>query len=296
MKSLFLILCSCVCLWRFAIAQADSLNSEIQKVLGASNKSFNDFALITLTTKLPALPAPRVDSPNQRMAQLRNVLCKRISGVKWKIDVSNKNESLNTLSILCRLRTWLLRETGYTNTVLASYIEENVAMAVLSALETGGLSVAEAKKLSAELMPRTSTNVILLAVQSSVAGSDAITRFKRAIAMNETGSLLGLADDLSKERAELPDGRLSSLLTDVRPASLVLNAAETALTSYLTVCLIDYASKGGDIHLEDKAFRADLAQRMPEIIGIIEPVSRIKLEASMFAAVIENAREWTSKH
>lgn len=296
MKVLFLILGSGVCFARFAMAQTDSLNNEVQKALNASSKAFNDFALIALSTKLPALPAPGVDSPNQGMAQFRNVLCKRISGVQWKIDVSHKDESLNTLSILCRLRAWLLRETGYTNTVLASYIEENVAMAVLSALETGGISVPEAKKLSAELQPRISTNAILQAVESSVAGSDAIARFKHAVAMNEPGSLLSLADDLSKERDELPDGRFNSLLADVHPASFVLNAAETALTSYLATCLIDYASKGGDIHLEDKAFRSDLAQRMPEIIGVIEPVSRIKLKASMFAAVLENVREWTSKH
>ncbi len=262
----------------------------------AAAKPFPEFARITKATVLHELPPPGFEKSSVLMTSIRNLLWERISTLDLTVTESNKQEQLANLTALCELRAWLLKHSSYSNLVLAAFVDESVSIATLAALSQGIISADEAGGICSPLAPRIPAKLIYDIVRRYVPNSRSLEQFSRTPPQDRAGSLIDLAEELSNERNELLDTRPIMLMSSIRPASLMLYAAEASGTSHMATELVAYASKGGNLNADAVAFRADVSKRSPDIIGKVDPGSLVKLDAAMFAALMENVREWTSKH
>jgi len=292
MKHFFLItwMASLLC----SGAEINVTTELVRPIIEASDRSFPDFVKASIAVEIPALPLPNTGGDASPLAAVSTLVWKRISTVDEVIKTSNKNEKLELMQSMGKLRGWLLKHGSYTNLFFAAYIEDAVSMSAVAALSDGKISVEEARKMMASLAPGITSEALFAAVQQCVPGSAALHQIKDA-GVSGT-ALLEIGERIEKELSERLEMKVDRIIEQERPASLAFYVALSSSTTRMAAILINLAAKGGDLSLIDGKIAKEVKRLMPEVIGSVDPATGMKIEAVMFRGLMQNVSEWKSRH
>ena len=289
------IFLSVVALNPFAKSDEPTVETSLKEIMAVAEQPMEKFVATIIATNLPALPEPGSTTSAPGLTKVRDVIWKRISDFDFKRSGKAKEQWLVNFKALCRLRQWLNKTPAYSNLAISSRLDVTLSTAVIAELASAEIQISEAKQIL-EMLPRELTAGKIISVARQLAPESArLTSFQEKLSENKSTSLVELAVWISGERNELIDGRLNSLMAGVHLASMIDSFTEASGTIHLAQGLIAYAEKGGNLNAESSEFLKGFTHQMPEWVGKKDPVVLMKLDARMYEAVLENAREWTSK-
>ena len=269
-------------------------NELVRPILEASGKSFPDFVSATTVVEIPPLPLPKIGGTSSPIDAVSALVWKQISTVDVAVGPAQKTEKLEVMKSMGKFRAWLLKDNAYANLFFAAFIEETVSMSTLAALSEGKITVEDARQLMAALAPPIASKALIEAMQRCVPQSTALSQIKEVEADNV--ALLTISNRLANELEEEIDTRPAKLTEQERPASLAFHVALASSTTRMAAMLVELAGKGGDLNLIDGKVAEEIERLMPEVVGIVDPASGMKIEAAMFGGLMHNVRKWKSRH
>ena len=278
-------------------ASAEDVAGLVRPILDASQEPFVVFARRTVEISLPLFPSPAQAEANPQLNEVSMLLWKRLSAIDLHITVEKRKEKMEVIKAMCSLHKWLMQREGYTNLVLAAYIQEIVSKALLAAVAEGSATIDDALNVGVLLEQAPSIETIISIVEHMAPKSKVLLDYREATrtARPGTTSICVAALSFLQERHETPAADPDSLLTRERPASLLCYAVNISGGQLLsTKLLIDYARKGGNLRLPREDLVKDIRQRAPEIADTIVPGYGV-IQVDSLAIVMERAREWNAK-
>ncbi len=283
----------CLALTTSSFAQSVATADPIQPVLEASNAPFADFVDVVLQVPTPTLALPKSNASIQPIEALSNLLWQRLLALDLIVTKTNKLETLRTMNAMCSLRDWLLKQDAYTNLLIASYVQDVLSQATLSALAEEAITVDEARQVVQGMSTPVTMKVILAVVEVAAPKSATLNEFKTE--KSGKSSFMQLSWQLSQELGELADTRLSSLLEAEKPASLVRYVASGAIGNRFAEILTEYVARGGSLNLPRMQLAAEVRKLVPDLIGKDSLADGVEIEAASLALKMDMVREWRSK-
>jgi len=269
-----------------------------RQILDASQKPFVEFVQRTIAVQLPPLPSPSQAEANRQLYEVSLLLWKRLLAVDLYITVERRAEQIEMIKAMCSLHKWLVDREGYTNLVLASYIQEVVPKALLSALAGGRATLDDMGLIGTLLEQSRSGETVVSVVERMAPRSQVLRDYRAAMLIEPSGkvSIFGRGELLMSELKESPTLDPEKLLTMDHPASFLVYAGEISIGQlFCSQLLVDYAKRGGNLKLKREDLAKDILMRAPELFGKTIPFVEVKVSAETLAIVMERAVRWNTK-
>lgn len=241
-----------------------------EQMKGAVSRPLFEFCQTVTSAPPVALPSPGAgQAPNQQIADM--IWNRLVShSFEWKQEQSDNADLYGLKS----LHEWLVDKPSYTNLVLAAFIEEMMARAVVRGVAENHLEPSKALQIIGDLRAKTTNfKSVLEIVSDEVPGSQALLELQSLQERGELMDLVWASDKLATELGESSPCRPEELRKEIRLAGFMAYLARAGSWSLGAEGLLVYASKGGNLNEDANKLRTEIKQMIPEFFEKKNPLT-----------------------